>query len=88
MEFNKKLKKLFKNGTPILNVGSGESISIKNLAKLIKKLTNYKGKIIFDKSIPDGTINKDLDSSKIFKLNWKPKTKLKSGLLKVIKSRH
>ena len=84
----KKLKRLFKNGTPILNVGSGESISIKNLAKLIKKLTNYKGKIIFDKSIPDGTINKDLDSSKIFKLNWKPKTKLKSGLLKVIKSRH
>ncbi len=82
-----KLKKLFKNEIPILNVGSGESISIRNLAKLIKGLTDYRGKIIFDNTIPDGTINKDLDSSKISKLKWKAKVKLKTGLLKVIKSR-
>jgi len=83
----KKLNRLFKDDIPILNVGSGESISIRNLAKLIKELTDYKGKIIFDNTIPDGTINKDLNSSKISKLNWKAKIKLKVGLLKVINSR-
>ena len=83
----KKLNRLFKDDIPILNVGSGESISIRNLAKLIKELTDYKGKIIFDNTIPDGTINKDLNSSKISKLNWEAKIKLKVGLLKVINSR-
>ena len=47
------------------NVGSGNEISIKELANLIKKITKYEGGIIWDKTKPDGTPRKYLDSSKI-----------------------
>ena len=83
----KKLIKASKNNVPIFNVGSGDSITIKKLAYKIKKLINFKGKIIFDKSYPDGTINKNLDSTKIYSLNWKPKVKLNQGLKQVIDSK-
>ena len=53
-----KFKRKFKNEMPIINVGTGESISILNLAKLIGKLVDFKGNIIFDKSFPDGTFRK------------------------------
>lgn len=72
---------------PIINVGSGESIKIKNLSGLIKKLTNYKGKVFFDKKYPDGTFKKNLNSKKIRSLNWKPKVNLLSGLREVINVR-
>ena len=63
-----------------LNVGSGEDISIKDLAKIISKITNYKGKIFFNKSYPDGVKQRILNSSKIRKMGWSPKIKLKKGL--------
>jgi len=81
------IKKISKNKLPIFNIGSNESISIKNLAYKIKKIIKFKYKIVFDKSYPDGTMNKNLDSRKIKKTNWKPKTKLNIGLAKVIKAR-
>ena len=83
----KKILKQFKNQTPIINVGSGENISILKLSKIISKLTNYKGKIIFDKKYPDGTYKKNLNLRKIYKLGWRPKIKLKEGLKEVINSR-
>ena len=82
-----KLDKVSRNKLPIFNVGSKESVSIKNLVKLLKKITKFKGKIIFDKKYPDGTLNKNLDSSKIRKINWHPKIKLYQGLNKIIKLR-
>lgn len=63
-----------------LNVGSGEEISISELANLIGKVIGYNGKIIFDKNKPDGTPRKLLDSSKINNLGWKPKIDLETGL--------
>ena len=72
---------------PIINVGSGESITIKKLSGLIKKLTDYKGKVFFDKKYPDGTFKKNLDSKKIRNLDWKPKVNLLSGLSKIINVR-
>ena len=72
---------------PIINVGSGESITIKKLSCLIKRLTDYKGKVFFDKKYPDGTFKKNLDSKKIRNLDWKPKVNLLSGLSKVINVR-
>ena len=63
-----------------LNVGSGEDISIKDLAKIISKITNYKGKIFFNKRYPDGVKQRILNSSKIRKMGWSPKIKLKKGL--------
>jgi GDP-L-fucose synthase len=72
---------------PIINVGSGESITIRKLSGLIKKLTDYKGKVFFDNKYPDGTFKKNLDSKKIRNLDWKPKVNLLSGLSKVINVR-
>ena len=81
---NSHLKKIMKNELPIFNVGSGESITIKNLALLIKKLTDFNGKIFFDKNYPDGTFKKNLDSKKIKLLNWKSKIKLSVGLKRLV----
>ena len=47
---------------------------------MIKKITNYKGKIYFNKKYPDGVKRRQLDSTKIKKLGWRPKIKLKNGL--------
>ncbi len=68
-----------------LNVGSGEHISIKNLALLIKKITNYKGKIYFNKKYPDGVKLRKLDNKRIENLGWRAKTSLKNGLINYCK---
>ena len=60
-----------------INIGSNEEISIINLAKMISKILKYKGKIVLDKNFPDGTPRKILDSSRINRIGWKPKIKLK-----------
>lgn len=67
-------------GSQMMNIGSGEEISIRNLSKIIAKIIGFKGKIIFDKRYPDGTPRKILDNSKIKKLGWKKKYSLKKGL--------
>ena len=71
----------------IFNIGSGESLSIKKLAHLIKKLVGFKSKILFDKNYPDGTLNKNLNSEKIKLLKWKPHIKLADGLMDIINKR-
>ncbi len=83
----KKIMRITNNKFPIINVGSGESVTIKKLSELIKKLTDYKGNVFFDKKYPDGTFKKNLDSNKIRKLDWKPRVNLLSGLTKVITAR-
>lgn len=82
---SKKLLKVTKGEFPILNIGTGENVSIKKLANMIKKIIKFDGKIKFNYKYPDGTMKKNLNSSKIRKLGWKPKINLKSGLEKVIK---
>ena len=67
-----------------LNVGYGKEINIKDLASLIANISNYKGKFVYDNSMPNGTMTKLIDSSKIFKLGWKPKISLKSGIESII----
>jgi len=83
-----KITKVNNNELPIFNIGSGESISIKNLALLIKKITQFKGRIIFDRKYPDGTINKNLDSRKIKNFQWKAKITLEKGIKKIINLRN
>jgi len=63
-----------------LNVGTGQDISISDLAIKTASVVGFKGKIIFDKSRPDGTPKKLLDVNKINKLGWKSKTDLGGGL--------
>jgi len=63
-----------------VNIGMGEDISIKDLAKLIGDVVGYKGEIKFDTSKPDGMMKKLLDVSLAKKLGWTAKTDLKKGL--------
>ena len=63
-----------------INIGSGFEISMKDLAIKIKKIIGFNGELIFNKKYPDGVNRKFLDSSKIKKLGWKPKTSLDKGL--------
>ena len=64
----------------ILNVGSSEEISIIDLAKLIKKVLQYDGELIFDSTKPDGNPRKLLDSTKMFSYGWKPNIRLEEGI--------
>jgi GDP-L-fucose synthase len=64
------------------NIGSGKDISIKELAEIIQKLTGHKGKIIWDKSKPDGTPRKLLNISKMKNIGWKYSTELNDGIKK------
>ena len=64
----------------ILNIGSGEEITIKNLALKLKEITEFDGELIFDSNYPDGNPRKLLDSSKINKLGWHHKTNIETGL--------
>jgi GDP-L-fucose synthase len=63
-----------------INVGSGEEVTIRELASLIAKVTGFAGEIKWDATQPDGTPRKIMDSSKMRRLGWQPKTKLEDGL--------
>ncbi len=64
----------------IINVGSGQEISIAELAREVAETTGYRGDLIFDSSKPDGTPRKLLDSSRIHALGWRPSIDLRAGL--------
>jgi GDP-L-fucose synthase len=64
----------------IVNVGTGEDITIKELAEMIKNIVGFNGEIVFDPSKPDGTPRKLLDIGRIKELGWRPKTTLEEGL--------
>jgi GDP-L-fucose synthase len=66
-----------------LNIGTNQEITIKDLANKIKKISGFKGKIIFDKNKPDGQLRRVLDSTKLKKMGWKNKISLNEGLAKV-----
>lgn len=68
-----------------INIGSGEEISIKELAIKIKNVVQYNGEIKFDPTKPDGTPRKLLDTSRLNTLGWNSKVNLENGLLKTYK---
>ena len=70
----------------IINIGTGEDISIKELAKQIANNFDYKGEIFWDESKPDGTPRKLLDVSKINNLGWTAKINIESGIKLTIES--
>ncbi|MCD4674818.1 MAG: GDP-L-fucose synthase [Desulfobacula sp.] len=73
------------NNPEIINVGSGNDISIKKLANLIKKIVDYNGKLEFDHSKPDGMPRKLLDINKINNLGWNTQVSLETGIEKTYK---
>jgi GDP-L-fucose synthase len=72
------------DGSQIINIGTGEDLSIKELAYKIKELIGYDGEIIWDASKPDGTPRKLLDVSKLSALGWKHTISLEAGLKETI----
>lgn len=71
------------NDAELVNIGSGEDISIKDLALLIKDIVGYKGTLKFDTSKPDGTPRKLMDVSKLKKLGWQYSISLEEGIKSV-----
>jgi GDP-L-fucose synthase len=67
-----------------INVGSGEEISIRQLAELIAGELEYKGEILWDESKPNGTPRKFLDSHRILEHGWKPTISFEAGIREVI----
>jgi len=68
------------NDTSTINVGSGEEISINDLAIMVKKIVGYEGDLKYDSEKPDGTPRKLLDVSKLHQLGWKHSIKLEEGI--------
>lgn len=66
----------------IINIGTGEDISIRDLAMLIKEIVWFEGNIVYDRSKPDGTPRKLLDVSRLTALGWTAKIGLKEGIKK------
>lgn len=71
------------DGGRMINVGSSEEISIRQLALLMKSVVGFEGDVEFDATRPDGTPRKIMDNSKIAALGWRPKSTIESGLRKM-----
>ncbi|MGZ8271550.1 MAG: GDP-L-fucose synthase family protein [Methylophilus sp.] len=65
---------------PLVNIGAGKDITIKELADLVSKVVGYKGDIYFDTTKPDGTTRKLMDISLVKKLGWSANTDFEDGL--------
>jgi GDP-L-fucose synthase len=72
------------NSPEHLNIGTGEDLTIKELAELVAELAGFKGEIAWDSSKPDGTPRKVLDVSKAKSLGWSPKISLRDGIASTI----
>jgi GDP-L-fucose synthase len=68
------------SGPEIINVGTGEDLSILELSKIVKSVTGYQGEIVFNTSYPDGTMRKVMDVSRILNMGWTPKISLEDGI--------
>ncbi len=68
------------DGPVAVNVGGGAEVSIQTLAETIARVVGYRGRIVFDPAMPDGTPRKLLDSSLAYELGWRPAIALEDGL--------
>lgn len=79
---NVEAKDIYENGISQINIGTGEDLSISELAGLISEVVGFRGKVKYDNSKPDGTPRKLMDVSRIHKLGWRHRTSLKEGIEK------
>jgi GDP-L-fucose synthase len=63
-----------------VNIGTGEDLSIRDLATMISEIVGYQGRISFDTSKPDGTPRKLMDVGRLHSLGWRAKIGLREGL--------
>ncbi|MGB0123685.1 MAG: GDP-L-fucose synthase [Silvibacterium sp.] len=70
---------------PLLNIGTGEDLTIRDLAELICRTVGFDGELVFDPTKPDGTPRKLLDVSRVHALGWKAQTTLEQGIREAAK---
>jgi GDP-L-fucose synthase len=68
------------SGVPLINIGTGNDVTIRELAEQVCAALHFKGELVFDTTKPDGTPQKLLDITRIADLGWKPKTTLAEGI--------
>lgn len=68
------------SNAPLINVGCGEDISIRDLAEKVRRIVGFEGRLVFDRSKPDGTPQKLLDITRLNSLGWSAKTTLEDGI--------
>jgi len=73
---------IYEQGISHLNIGTGQDLTIAELAELIKNIIGFEGQIVYDTTKPDGTPQKLLDMTRIHNLGWKHKTSLEEGIRK------
>jgi GDP-L-fucose synthase len=71
---------------PLINIGTGEDLTIRELAELVSRVLDFECELVFDASRPDGTPQKLLDVSRIHALGWKAKTSLEEGIRRTFAS--
>ena len=77
---NLEAEELYSSGITHINIGSGQDLSIRELAMTVGDVVGYEGKILFDTSKPDGTLRKLLNVDRLNKLGWKHKYSLEEGI--------
>jgi GDP-L-fucose synthase len=77
---------LTENDAPLVNIGTGEDLTIRELAGIVAQVLGFDGNLVFDTSRPDGAPRKLLDVSRIEALGWKAKTSLGDGIRKTYES--
>jgi len=65
---------------PLINIGVGEDLTIRELAETVKQVVGFRGSIVFDKTKPDGILRKFMDIGRLRGLGWRAKTKISDGL--------
>ena len=75
-------EELYSSGVTHINIGSGQDLSIKELAITVGEIVGFKGELVFDTTKPDGTLRKLLNVDRLISRNWKPKISLEEGLKK------
>lgn len=68
------------NSPELINIGTGQGTTIKELVEALQEVSGFNGKIIWDSSQPTGIPKKTFDVSKLTSLGWTPKTDLRQGL--------
>jgi len=71
------------SGEPFINIGTGDEVSIRELAETIREVVGFEGDILWDESQPDGAPRKLLDSTRLFDMGWRPRISLSEGIRRV-----
>jgi GDP-L-fucose synthase len=71
---------LLEDAPPLINIGTGEDVTIRELAETVARVLNFKGQLVFDTTKPDGTPRKLLDVTRLHKLGWHHTTSLEQGI--------